>query len=72
MLDYWKNENLKAHLWVDYPGKYAMENLPAGEYRLGVRHFESRKNAKGSPWMASQPRRLVLEPGQRPGAVFAF
>ena len=53
-------------------GKYAMENLPAGEYRLGVRHFESRKNAKGRPWMASQTRRLVLEPGQRPAAVFAF
>lgn len=70
--DYWKNENLKAHLWMDSSGKFAMENLPAGEYRLSVQHFESRKNAKGRPWMASQTRRLVLEPGQRPAAAFAF
>ena len=70
--DYWKDEQLKAFLWAEIPGRFAFDDLPAGDYRLSAQHFESRKNAKGQAWIPSQTQTIRLEEGQRPTVAIEF
>ena len=70
--DYWKDEQLKAFLWAEMPGRFAFDDLPAGDYRLSAQHFESRKNAKGQAWIPSQTQTIRLEEGQRPTVAIEF
>ena len=70
--DLWKDEQLKAFRWVELPGCFAFENLPAGDYRLSVQHFESRRNAKSLPMKPDQTKILRLEEGQRPAVAVEF
>ena len=70
--DYWKDEQLKAHLWAEIPGRFAFDGLPAGDYRLSAQHFESRRNAKGQAWNPSRTQTIRLEEGQRPTVAVEF
>jgi hypothetical protein len=71
--DHGKDENRKSGRWRKWPRRFAFENLPPGEYRLGLQHFKSAKEMNvPAPWKAEQTKTIRLEPGQRPMVAVEF